>query len=70
MPQSESTQEVAARGSGEMRPDTVVTGQPVLKAKDLDAFLRQSAEDDQDPDGAAYLRIIDQVLAATSPDSS
>lgn len=49
------------------RPAAEVTKAPV-KGKDLDNYLRASAEADADPDGDSYLRIIDQVLSATSVD--
>lgn len=58
---------VADRQDGEVNP-AVTASAPPLKARDLDAFLKSQAPGEGDPDDAAYMRIIDQVLSATTPD--
>jgi hypothetical protein len=48
--------------------DTPQSALVPLSAAQLDDWMRQEQEANADPDGAAYARIIDQVLSATSPD--
>jgi len=59
---------VAVKDQAGAAEPAVIDGKVPLKAKDLDQFLRTEGEAEGDPEGGAYLRIIDQVLSATSPD--
>ena len=69
MAQDKATDEVAVTEGKVVDHAPVNNGQTPKRGADLDQYLRDTEAEKSDPDGAALLRIIDQVLSADSPDA-